>query len=125
MVKRIAGVLDPVVGRARVRGERLVAIRAPVSSSLACLGPEKAVPDDIALVHLSVPLTVYIGANPVDAARHGSPLYSAGQKLDSSLYMIWSWGRSTTEDKGSTSHSETGEVFCDGGDRLLEGRFAL
>ncbi len=81
VVKRIAGGLDSVVGRARVGRERPAATRAPVSSSLACLGLEEAVPDDIALVHLSVPLTVYIGANLVDAARHGSPLCSAGQKL--------------------------------------------
>ena len=80
LVKQGAGVLDSLVGRASVGGESPATTCATVSSSLACLGLEEAVPDDIALVHLCVPLTVYIGANLVDAARHGSPLCSAGQK---------------------------------------------
>ena len=71
MVKRIAGILDSVVGCACVRGERPSATRAPVSSSLSGLGLEEAVRDDVALPGLAVVFAVQIGADSIlDTTDH-------------------------------------------------------
>ena len=59
-------------------------------------------------MHLFVPLTVYIGANLIDAARHGSPLCSAGQKTPLKCLHDMAANRSTTEDKGSPSTLQYG-----------------
>ena len=61
VVKRIAGILESVVGCACVGGERPSATRAPVSSSLTGLGLEEAVRDDVALPGLAVVLQSKLG----------------------------------------------------------------
>ncbi len=93
VVKRIAGGLDSVVGRARVGGERPTATGTPVSSSLASLGLEEAVPDDVPLARFVVVLTIYMGHTRALTGRTGYSLRFADRRVDLSPGRVDGWAQ--------------------------------